>query len=123
MREIKFRAWARCGEWNDDGEKQAFKMIPADSVSFEEFEPLCDLLKDVKDESYLMQYTGLKDKNVVEIYEGDICDVEGHVALLEVKIPGIYLSWELIESQKWSVEVIGNMYENPELLKEKNGVS
>jgi hypothetical protein len=68
----------------------------------------------------LMQYTGLKDKNGVEIYEGDI-----------LKAPYFQTAAvEYMESGFWckqgkhnmlpnltDAEVIGNIYENPELLK------
>jgi len=80
----------------------------------------------------LMQYTGLKDKNGKEIYEGDIVHVtdffhgDAKVYKGVVKFVGGYyqiegqdirnapLGW-IISSD--DLEVIGNIYENPELLE------
>lgn len=59
MREIKFRLWI---------EDQNL-MIDGDSLAFEEYEPLCQLLT----QDGIMQYTGLKDKNGTEIYSD--CDI------------------------------------------------
>lgn len=78
----------------------------------------------------LMQYSGLKDKNGNEIYEGDICACySGDLAEnYEVKWSDKYCTWMIegdsdIEflrdfARHISFEVIGNIYEDPELLEE-----
>ncbi|RDU22859.1 YopX family protein, partial [Anaerosacchariphilus polymeriproducens] len=79
-------------------------------------------------EVILMQYTGLSDKNGKEICEGDICIGKrgGSSYAFEVKWDEIdtrflgYTSSGYIcyVGQEPSVEVIGNIYENQELIKE-----
>lgn len=83
------------------------------------------------DENYkIMQYTGLKDKNGVEVYFNDVAEDEyGH--RYEVVFEGDCLRCNGIRrtrgghkpKNRWfgrGLKIIGNRYENPELLEEEN---
>ena len=113
MREIKFRLWI---------EDQNL-MIDGDSLAFEEYEPLCQLLT----QDGIMQYTGLKDKYGKEIYEGDICSVDGGENIYEIifymggfmvaVLPRKIRIYHIGDSLFNNIEVIGNIHKNPELIK------
>lgn len=120
MREIKFRAWDKAGEY--------FKPLDDDGDYYfrDDGDGLClyDKWGECKN-TVLMQFTGLKDKNGKEIYEGDIIKTltgltyevfwcEGMVSfrLANKSTPanGYMYSTSTYD------EVIGNIYENPELI-------
>lgn len=117
MREIKFRAW--------DGEN----IIPHEKVvvylghGFIERETLdCNAIHIDKEVESLMQYTGLKDVNGVEIYEGDIVDYDGEwVDYVEFDEGYFWLASKRAlarcDLNIVCLEVIGNVHENPELLE------
>lgn len=77
----------------------------------------------------LMQSTGLKDKNGVEIFEGDIVKIIGDVldddmSVIRFTEGGFYLDYknldtefELLYSIDLPIEIIGNIYEDKELLE------
>ena len=134
MREIKFRAWWKHPIYLPQG-----KMYFVGGLLFaekQECEPEYDNFGNAKEvglmeyknnskigwnnanECILMQFTGLNDKNGKDIYEGDILqDDEKHVEPFAVEWNDMkeYTNWY---SSKGNVfEIIGNIYENPELLK------
>ena len=123
MREIKFRAWNPKLKQM----KPVFSLIDihhvacryvVDKYTLEEWEELDDVV--------LMQYTGLKDKNGKEIYEGDICRLDnrdcddGEIMWTtnEYRFCNDYMQ-ESLTVYANRLEIIGNIYENPDLIKEK----
>lgn len=118
MREIKFRAW----------EKSLKQMIPVRSIYFERRMINTGSAWRMLDEIQLMQYTGLNDTNGKEIYEGDIVSYYGKAMGIVQFENGRYEMKFIIPKKKYTtgisgkynlsaISVIGNIYENPELLE------
>ena len=148
MREIKFRVF----------DKKIGKIFKAHDLRFTAEEAIYEVCHDtIRDdggkhweftdfkEVVLMQYTGLKDKNGKEIYEGDILEYVSYmrdenkrkeIVEFDEKCGGWYVhkqadtlsdvlfkqhneEWQLKQNYKPSIKhkvrVIGNIYENPEL--------
>jgi hypothetical protein len=144
MREIKFRAWWQHDKYNHDGAMYGVGAVDWTKPDFGEPErELCQHPTQVALVDYpyevgtyqklgwnenctLMQYTGLKDKNGVEIYEGDIVEEPGSRYEVVYHADGFYMR-DMHEPDNMLIqlrhgylhcEVIGNIYENPELLEQ-----
>lgn len=134
MREIRFRAWdnkekAFVTEYNDGSNGMIlFRGNDKPIATWKELTCACggcggcmDSYKDT-DDIEVMQYTGLKDKNGKEIYEGDIVLFDNNLFSVEWNVNGSWCYMRhpkpfLTQIRYWESEVIGNIYENPELIK------
>ena len=130
MREIKFRAWLKYGKEIVDVEEIDFmnEVINYIDNDYENNEQ--EIIGAYFENIELMQYTELKDKNNKEIYEGDVVKLRSNHGIGVIKY---YDEWgdfivEYIKPRplvvlginyyKEDIEVLGNIYENPELIKE-----
>ena len=122
MREIKFRAWDLKTKTMHTVENINF--CETVTVQYNPVKKIC------LDSVLLMQYTGAKDKNGVEIYEGDIIRHQSgkYGTDFEIKwspilcgftamqIESGHPSPQLNQGTMCYFEVVGNIYENPELV-------
>ena len=138
MREIKFRAWfdghmyevAKLDFWGDPDQATCDMA----RMSLNEDGNVEEIFEVYLNEVELMQYTGLKDKNGIEIYEGDIVFAiatydcantvvvwdDGGFVLVPCKYYKNYISRCGYKDIRFlDKEVVGNIHENPELIQQQ----
>lgn len=128
MREIKFRAWNKLAN-----KMYSHKVLEDVLVNLTKNDFIAGIFLPLNSNNKLMQYTGLKDKNGTEIYEGDIVKIEdyfggdliGNIIYDEITAGYVFNKGNEISYFQMTLDlenyvyyVIGNIYENPELLEE-----
>jgi hypothetical protein len=125
VREIKFRAWHKSDE----------KMYRVYGFSNNQWFIKGKQFPMPPGAVHVMQYTGLHDKNGNEIFEGDIvkhedfsigCAIDLNVTGVVRMVDGAWLignekNGEFLFTETGTNEVIGNFYDNPELVEDSDG--
>ncbi|MDH8771901.1 YopX family protein [Staphylococcus epidermidis] len=119
----KFRAWDKNNKYMEYTDKNlvvCFSDEGASAVDHTTFGHSCTCMEDIE----LMQSTGLKDKNGVEIYEGDIIRGPYDTGIIGYEMVTTEVKYDLLKGFQLGqfdlniTEVIGNIYENPDLLED-----
>lgn len=128
MKNFKFRAWDKDHKYMEYTNKNLILTFGekgnVNATDLSDIYSACEYMQNYE----LMQSTGLKDKNGTEIYEGDIVSANhprlgefiGFVdnAIGNFKVRGVGQYEYLSDDLDGTYEVIGNIYENPELLED-----
>ena len=120
MREIKFRAW--------DGQQMHYNVVVVDGIGYKRGS-IGMIYAHGARAGIPMQYTGLKDKNGREIYEGDIAKSRKRLFVARWNNDIASFVWKPLDSEishpcfnvgtVKNMEIVGNVYENPELLEDE----
>ena len=125
MREIKFRAWDKKNKTMAYDNTYVCDI----TITFSGQIFCHDSYYEIYDYDFdLMQYTGVKDVNDKEIYEGDILKrVDDSKVVIKYSVNSHSFEWYSLQipdrywnsdSSQWELsEIVGNIYENPELVK------
>ena len=143
MRDIKFRAWHKdnrrmLDSIDLDGANFRFNNDWSESINWSVWDRFKSEVIVNEETAILMQYTGLKDMNGTEIYEGDVVSYvaatsgnfsrEEGISVVEYKATQYLAAHTAFrpfnlsngrEIKTNSIEVLGNIYESPELLSQK----
>lgn len=134
MREIKFRFWYNGSPVRDtdmimyQGKVYLLDKLPLEEGGYPYINTDAHMPTVVVE-----QYTGLTDKNDVDIYEGDVVNIEGWgrgvivfersqftAKNLESNELFYWISFAKIDHSPYLAEVIGNIHQNPKLLEKDN---